>query len=387
MSYHDRLEQSFILSIRGDVLLEHPGWISDVSPEGVVLLEGEELGTASLYHIASEACYPLPQEVAGKRVFWHPCVAPAGGKCVGYCVAPGGRGIVNNYSPEGQSITDSFAVDLMANMLFEPLPLFLRPYDTGQETIAQNRLRRAARVNDKGETTFTYPAGWRYAGYWPIEGKEGEYEIRLQAAHDKGDDAPNFLAGFNMEWLRGPFEAVWALREGMRCVREVQRKPVYSTEDETQPYFVDAEWNRCLDAPRGYRFGSNGVRHGHISFYPVNNYCRQGLMDKAGNIIFKPRYSQMWHITGPYWWYRKKGGFGILHESGEELTPPSIGQAYSLWEGDADLGLVPAARKGTARQRNGIVNMQGEWVIEPKYGSVSAFCHPEYTTARNWKKS
>ncbi len=384
MSYNPLLERSFILNRKGDVLLEHTGWISDISPEGVVLLEGEELGTASLYHISSGERYELPCELAGKRVYWHPCVAPSGGKCVGYCVAPGGRGIVNNYSPEGQSITDSFAVDLMGNVLFEPLPLFLRPYDTGQETIAQNRLRRASRVNDKGDTTFTYPAEWCYAGYWPVEGAEGLYEIRLRPAHDKRDDGSNYLAGFNMEWLRGPFEQAWALREGMRCVREVQDKPAYSSAEETPRYFVDSDWNRCLDAPKGYRFCSTGVKHGCISFHPANNCCRQGLMDKAGHIIFKPRYSEMWHIEGPYWWYKKKGGYGILHESGEELTPPTIGQAFYEW--DPPHGLVSAARRGNAFRRCGVINMQGEWVIDPCYSSVSSFLHPEYTTAFNRKK-
>ncbi len=385
MSYNSLLEKSFILNRRGDVLLEHSGWISDISPEGVVLLEGEELGTASLYHITSGARYELPHELAGKRVYWHPCVAPVGGKCVGYCVAPGGRGIVNNYSPEGQSITDSFAVDLMGNVLFEPLPLFLRPYGTGQETIAQNRRHSVFRVNSKGDTTFTYPAEWRYAGYCPVEGAEGLYEIRLRLAHDKSDDGPNYLAGFNMEWLRGPFAHAGALREGLRCVQNVQGKPDCSLEDEPPCYFVDAEWNCCMEAPKSYRFSSDGVQHGHIRFYPANNYCRQGLMDKAGDIIFKPRYSEMWHIEGPYWWYKKKGGYGILHESGEELTPPMIGQAFHDWE--PPHGLVSAARSGNAFRRCGVINMQGEWVIDPCYSSISSFLHPEYTTAFNRKKS
>lgn len=342
--------------------------MTHVNREGEVLV-GNVDTSVDLLNLPKGIRVPLPREYGGMKIdYWN---EPSCGAVIGYVAAATNRSGIKCASTR---VSGSIAVDTQGNMLFEPIPLWIhygfRRWDEACGTDARGSIHL---IDRKGEKTFSFPREWGMRTFhWDDDQRIAEFVLHDKKAYRQDKyNTPVYVAERNMAWMKGPFLEAFELTEGLRYVRCM---------DGTVS-FVDKDWNECFCVPQDCTDNlESNFCHGHVAFGKWSNRAyRYGLFDRNGNVTMKPTFMSLFHLGGPFWWYRKGEGYGIVHESGEIMTPPNF---RASWGSTLQNGLILAGRKGNLRKNNvGFLNTDWEWEIEPKFEWASDFIHPMYAVA------
>ena len=360
-----------IIDRQGNLVYSDTGVYSLVSHDGIFL--GNNKGNAFIYNPLNNCKINLPSVIDNKETLFYPALHPQSGLIIGYNIGASKRYKDANGLPPGKNIVSSFVLDANANLLFNPIPLFL--YDFGHDWfIAFNRKKNLYLLNLKGEIIHSYPKDLRLKYYY-LDNKCNIIDIIAYKDSDKGKvKLPLYHIDVLTGCIHGPYLYISRLQEGLREV----------TTMEGEILFLDQDWNEVLSFAHLQKkkdiMVTRYCTHGHICIL----ICNEGkclLYNRYGQVVIGAKYSDFIHVKDDIWFYEKRGKLGLIHESGEIITPPQFYNiGLSIYE--FSHGMIPVGTKTSQNKkiRWGYINQQGEWVIPPQFNSAFSFFHPNFAT-------
>lgn len=359
-----------VIDRKGNIVFSSAHLLSMIGESGLCLIENDN--APSIYNVNNHQMSSLPTHIAGKQVVYRvDWTYPIEDTIVGYLVenvnSRWQRNLLDReYTPDGTRCIASVALDKDFRPLFDPLPLKIHPYK-GEWTLAEDYNKRLFLLDRQGEIIRKFPNDWRlHHRFYNESGNLAEL-IVYKSADKKCIHPPLYHYDIQTDSLRGPYLEVCALQEGIRAV----------TDMDSNTYFVDAKWNivfTCQHLRKRTPFYLlSDCSHGHIAFFSV---LKAGLLNKLGEVVVKPTYSEIQPIGDSLWWYKKNHCYGIMRENGDVITAPQYMISYSQHFRN---GLVAVYNKN---DKGGYINHEAEWVIPPAFDACYTFIHPQYTIAR-----
>lgn len=139
-------------------------------------------------------------------------------------------------------------------------------------------------------------------------------------------------------------------------------------------YVIDLAANIVAELPAGYDVDDNALdENGYIVVRDMRNEeALYGLCDTAGNIVCECKYIRIEHCEGDYYLVCDKDGFwGYLYRTGKEVIECIYQAALPFSE---DLAAV------CENELWGVINIEGEYVIEPCYDEFYPLKSPSLST-------
>jgi len=357
-------------------IVHSAAYISDVSAEGYALLYHNDY-TCEVFRAEDNTLHPLPSSLDGQAVEYRWMNHPEPDTLIGYGIAHNQNGLPDSCcsrfnDAKGLCAVSSFATDMQGNPLFAPIPYILMGY-YGEYSIAVDSRENAALANRKGNIEHSWPEEYDYFSCAIAEDRNQIEDIKLTLRSDRkiySFSRPRYAASLGTDEIHGPYESIHELREGVRLVTNLD-----GTEE-----ILDAEWNTIYRFPADKTYHSFEFHRGLLAFRSGRN-GKCGLMNMQGELILKPQFRELHYLGEGHWWYQKGSYSGIMHESGEILTPPVF---FYYYRNRLMNGMIPAGNKGS---RSGYINLQGEWILPARYDSASNFYHPRYARISTLKKT
>jgi len=359
-----------IINREGNIVFSSPHLLSVIGASGLCLIKDDN--SPSIYSVNTHRERPLPTHIGGKevvyRVDWNYPIEDA---IVGYIVEKKNslrqpNLLPQESTPAGMRGIASVVLDAEFQPLFDPMPLYIYPYK-GKWTLARNYNKRLFLLDHQGNKLRGFPNNWRLNNpRYDETGNLSEFVV-CKCADKKEYHPPLYHYDIQTDSLRGPYREIGRIKEGIRHIMDM----------DSNIYFVDKEWNTlftcCQLQKKSPFYILSECFQGHIAFF---SSMRAGLLNKQGEVVMKPAYSEIYPIGDSLWWYKKKGCYGIIHESGEIITNP---QYMISWFKYFSHGLVAASNK---RDRSGYIDHKGRWVIKPSFEACYTFIHPHYAIAK-----
>lgn len=359
-----------IIDKKGNILLSSPRVLSTIGASGYALIP--EADHCSLYSVSDHRARALPTHVGGRSlVYSFDWTYPIEHTLIGHVLEKKTQGRQANFlspedTPAGMRATASVALDTHMDFLFEPLPLYIYPYK-GEWTPARNHRHSLYLLDRRGITLRSFPKDWRlHHRRYNEEGNLAELIVYKCAEYD-AYNLPLYHYDIREDTLRGPYREIGELREGLRLITDMQHNT----------YFVDADWHLVFSCARLQKkspfYILSSCYHGCIAFF---SGMKAGLLNKGGEVVLPPSYTDLHPIGDALWWYKKKGLYGIMHEDGRVLTPP---QFMIMSSESYRHGLIAAC---DPHDKAGYIDREGNWIIKPAFDACYTFDHPHYTIAR-----
>lgn len=349
--------------------------ISDVSAEGYALLYHDDY-TCDVFRAEDNTLHRLPSTLDGQAVEYSWLSHPCPDSLIGYGLSQKQYGQLDTSchrfnDTKGLYAVSSFAADMQGQPLFAPIPYSLKGY-YGDYSLAVSSKGNAALADRKGNIVYSWPRDYDFFSSSVSTDGAQIQDVELTLARDRKVyqfDRPRYATRLFSDEMHGPYKYIQNLRENVRLVETME-----GTEE-----ILDAEWNTIYRFPEDRSYESFEIHHGLLAFRSRRN-GKCGLMNVQGDIILKPQFRELNYLGEGHWWYQKGSYSGIIHESGEIITPPIF---FYYFQNRLMNGMIPAGNKGT---RAGYINLQGEWLLPARYDSVSNFYHPQYARISTLKK-
>lgn len=361
-----------IIDREGNIVLSTEHLLSQIGKAGLCHIEDDN--APSIYNVNNHQETPLPTQIADKqviyRVNWKYTIEDT---IVGHLIekvnSSRQRNLICQYdTPEGMRGIASIVLDKEFRPLFDPLPLNIHPYK-GERTLAENYNKRLFILDRRGQIIHEFSNEWRLKHRY--DGADNLAELILYKRYEENrSPLPLYHYDIQTNSYRGPYQTIEELREGLRAV----------TDMDSRTYFVDDKWNVVFTCDHLRKkepfYLLSDCYNGHIAYFSV---LKAGLLDKQGKVVMKPTYSALEPIGDSLWWYKKKGYYGIMHESGKIITAPQFMISYFKY---FSYGLVGVRNK---KNKGGYIDHEGNWVIPPTFDACYDFIHPQYTIARTFE--
>lgn len=328
-----------------------------------------------IYNLTKDSKKSLPPFIENKETLFYPVLYPQSQLIVGYNISPSKKYYDSPGIPQGKNIIASFALDSNANLLFSPIPLFI--YEFGNEwLIACNKQKNLFLLNIKGEIIHSYPKRLRLQHFYIDNSGNISEMIVYKVSDSNSQKLPLYHIDVQTGIIHGPYLKIGRFQEGQRCVKTMDEKLL----------FLDQDWNEVLSLAHLQKNKDVMVisecSHGHIAIF----ICGEGkciLYDNEGHKILGPRYTNLIHVNKDIWFYEKRGKLGLMHESGELITPPQFFNNGLSIHGFSH-GLIPVGTKISPNKKIkwGYINDKGEWMIPPQFNNAFSFFHPNYAAVR-----
>lgn len=365
---------SQIIDRQGNIL-HSAADISDVSEEGYAILYHDDY-TCDVFRAEDNTLHRLPSTLNGQAVEYQWAKNLCPDTLIGYGIAQKERGLPDLHcsrfnDARGICAVSSFATDMLGKPLFAPIPYSLKGY-YGDYSLAVNSKGNAALADRGGNIVYSWPGDYDYFSSSVSTDRAQIQDVELTRASDRKVylfDRPRYATRLFSDVIHGPYKSIHELREGARLV---------TTMEETEE-ILDEEWNTIYRFPEDRTYVSFEFHRGLLAFRARRN-GKCGLMNVQGDIILKPQFRELHYLGEGHWWYQKGSYSGIIHESGEIITPPIF---FYYFQNRLMNGMIPAGNKGS---RAGYINLQGEWLLPARYDTVSNFYHPRYARISTLKK-
>lgn len=100
---------------------------------------------------------------------------------------------------------------------------------------------------------------------------------------------------------------------------------------------------------------------------------RYGVIDKTGNFLIQPKYSDLREISPDKYSFRDNREYGIVETSGEEIVRMKLADMGTFHEGMARIAVPKSAEDRRGNWVRGFMNDAGKIVVKPIYDDVSDF--------------
>lgn len=372
----------YILNKEGNRLFSSSGAFSLIGTGGYVLIKDND-GACFFYNASEEKIGNLPDVVDAKNVYYDVWKHPNPRIIFGYCLSELSRMRFPEFEniPKNKSIVSSFALSGEGKQMFDPIPYFIFPF-CNEYLIGYDTRKSLLLFDEKGSIINRYDKNLRFHHYL-MDRELNVSEFVVSKLSDKQDKLTREKPLYHLELLsgkiHGPFLEISQIREGVRSVVTLEGESV----------LFDKEWNEILSLDR---FSQNkkmmvtsDCNNGRLAIF-IRGEGIAGLLDIEGNLVLKHQYTDIMPIAEDVWFYEKGGWLGLMHDSGEEITPPKF-LNNGLYDTSYAHGVIPVAAKGTGKgrwdgQKWGYINLQGEWVIAPEFSFAYSFQHPNFAVVR-----
>ena len=376
-----------IINRTGERILGDATSIDSIGAAGIAKVVGAD-HTCSLFRAEDKSLHPLPATIEGKRALYvaNP-YCPASHTIVGYCLEEKREGQTESLLdcsllPENTCAVSSFTLDAEMNLLSKPVPYDLDGFEhSGSTTLARDVHEHLYLIGRKGDILRQFPAEWQHEGhayddnhnvseliFSKITGNSAEY---VQEGSRRREII--YRLGIEQDIVSGPYTEIDDFCEGIRYVRGV----------DGLIRCVDKDFHTLFTTPHQRKYPCfatiSPCCHGHVAF---TTGWKAGLLNKAGDIVVKPKFSHISHIHGPYWWYQKGRKYGILHESGELITE-ALYFACPYFGHEFGSGIVPAGTTVKRKEKWGYIDLTGQWVIPPQFDLCYGFHHRDFAIVRD----
>ena len=129
-----------------------------------------------------------------------------------------------------------------------------------------------------------------------------------------------------------------------------------------------------LVIPAKYDTASDFSNGRAIVSVTINKIDRKlGVIDKTGNTLIEPKYSDLKEISPDKYAFRDNREFGIVETSGEELTRQKLTDMGTFHEGMARISVLKNSEDRRSSWVKGFMDDAGKIVVKPVYDDVSDF--------------
>lgn len=372
----------YILNKEGKRLFSSSGAFSLIGTGGYVLIKDND-GVCFFYNASEEKTGNLPDVVDAKNVYYDVWKHPNPRIIFGYCLSEFSRIRFSDFESiqKNKYIVSSFALSGEGKQMFDPVPYFMFPF-CNKCLIGCDARKSLLLFDENGTIQHRYDKNLRFHHYL-MDRELNVSEFVVCKLSDKQAkltrEKPLYHIDLLSGQIRGPFLEISQISEGVR--------PVVTLEGET--VLLDKEWNEILSfahySQNKKMMVTSDCNNGRLAVF-IRGEGIAGLLDIEGNLVLKPKYTDIIPIAEDVWFYEKGGWLGLMHDSGEEITPPKF-LNNGLYDTSYAHGVIPVAAKGTGMgrwdgQKWGYINLQGEWVIAPEFSFAYSFQHPNFSVVK-----